>query len=114
MRRDGTSAPDGDFGHRYAVRRRRGDDETYLQRCPDNPDGRTTLAFQTIDDFVTPTWPGGSHPQQLHLDLSVDDIDAATPRVLELGARLHEHQPSTDGGFRVFLDPVGHPFCLIR
>lgn len=143
MRRDGTSAPDGDFGHRYAVRRRRGDDETYCSAAtdggllgwpledgagedfatlsppgggvsPDNPDGRTTLAFQTIDDFVTPTWPGGSHPQQLHLDLSVDDIDAATPRVLELGARLHEHQPSTDGGFRVFLDPVGHPFCLIR
>ncbi len=25
-----------------------------------------------------------------------------------------EHQPSEDGAFRVFLDPVGHPFCLIR
>jgi hypothetical protein len=33
--------------------------------------------------------------------------------VLALGAHLHEHQPSQDGGFRVYRDPVGHPFCLI-
>lgn len=35
---------------------------------PDNPDGRTSIAFQRIDDYITPTWPGGEHPQQLHLD----------------------------------------------
>lgn len=81
---------------------------------PDNPNGRPTLAFQTIEDFVAPTWPVGSHPQQFHLDFSVDDIDGATPGVLELGARIHKHQPSTDDGFRVFLDPAGHPFCLVR
>jgi predicted enzyme related to lactoylglutathione lyase len=81
---------------------------------PDNPDGRATLAFQQIDDWVTPTWPGGEHPQQIHLDFSVDDIDAAEPHVLALGARVHEHQPSENGGFRVYLDPAGHPFCLIR
>ncbi len=81
---------------------------------PENPDGRATLAFQRIEDWVAPTWPGGEHPQQFHLDFSVGDIDAAEPQVLALGARLHAHQPSEDGGFRVFLDPVGHPFCLIR
>jgi predicted enzyme related to lactoylglutathione lyase len=81
---------------------------------PDNPDGRATLAFQRIDDWVAPTWPGGTHPQQFHLDFSVGDIDAAEPRILELGAIRAEHQPSTDGNFRVFLDPAGHPFCLIR
>lgn len=80
----------------------------------DRPDGHTSLAFQQIEDWVTPTWPGGSHPQQMHLDLSVPDIDAAEPRVLAAGARVHEHQPSTEGGFRVYLDPVGHPFCLVR
>ena len=26
---------------------------------PDNPDGRPSLAFQRIDDWVPPTWPGG-------------------------------------------------------
>ncbi len=81
---------------------------------PTRRDGRTTLAFQRIDDWVPPTWPGGSHPQQVHLDLSVEDIDSAEPAVLAAGARVHEHQPSESGGFRVYLDPVGHPFCLVR
>jgi len=81
---------------------------------PDNPDGRTTLAFQRIDDFVEPTWPGGAHPQQMHLDLAAPDMDASERAVLAAGARRHDHQPSADGGFRVFLDPAGHPFCLIR
>lgn len=81
---------------------------------PDRPDGHATLAFQRIDDWVAPTWPGGAHPQQFHLDFSVGDIDAAEPRILGFGATRAEHQPSTDGGFRVFVDPAGHPFCLIR
>ena len=81
---------------------------------PENPDGDATLAFQRIDDYATPTWPGGTHPQQFHLDLSVEDIDEAEPQVLAAGARLHEHQPSGSGSFRVYLDPAGHPFCLIR
>jgi hypothetical protein len=81
---------------------------------PDNPDGRAALAFQRIDDWMEPTWPGGEHPQQFHLDFSVGDIAAAEPQVLALGARVHDHQPSQNGGFRVYLDPVGHPFCLIR
>ncbi|WP_245616123.1 VOC family protein [Phycicoccus jejuensis] len=81
---------------------------------PERPDGRTTLAFQRIDDWVAPTWPGGAHPQQFHLDLSVQDIDAAEPAVLAAGASVHAEQPSSDGGFRVYLDPAGHPFCLVR
>ncbi|MDN5724790.1 MAG: VOC family protein [Propionibacteriales bacterium] len=81
---------------------------------PDNPDGRPTLAFQRVDDWVEPTWPGGAHPQQFHLDFNVGDIEAAEPAVLAIGARVHDHQPSTDGGFKVYLDPAGHPFCLIR
>jgi len=80
---------------------------------PDNPEGRTTLAFQRIDDWVEPTWPGGDHPQQFHLDFSVSDIDQAEPAVLAAGARVHQHQPSERGTFRVYLDPVGHPFCLV-
>lgn len=76
---------------------------------PKNPDGRTTLPFQRIDDWIEPTWPGGVHPQQAHLDLSVPDIAAAEPQVVAAGARVHPHQPSKDGGFRVYLDPVGHP-----
>ena len=80
----------------------------------DRPDGRTSLAFQRIDDWVAPTWPGGAHPQQFHLDLSVPEIPAAEPAVLAAGATRHEHQPSGNGGFVVYLDPAGHPFCLVR
>lgn len=82
---------------------------------PENPGGRTALAFQRIEDWVRPTWPGGEHPQQFHLDLTTgDDIAGVEQLVLAAGATVHEHQPSTDGGFKVYLDPVGHPFCLIR
>ncbi|QNN82747.1 VOC family protein [Brachybacterium sp. Z12] len=80
----------------------------------DEPGGEASLAFQRIDDFQRPTWPAGEHPQQFHLDFSVTDIDAAEPRALALGAVIHEHQPSGSGGFRVYLDPAGHPFCLCR
>jgi predicted enzyme related to lactoylglutathione lyase len=69
-----------------------------------------SLAFQRVPDFTPPQWPGQDAPQQMHLDVVVDDLDIAEAAVLELGATKHEHQPGTT--FRVFLDPAGHPFCL--
>jgi hypothetical protein len=68
------------------------------------------LSFQQVDDYAAPQWPGQQHPQQMHLDVVVDDLDAGEAAVLELGATRHEHQPGET--FRVFLDPAGHPFCL--
>jgi hypothetical protein len=68
------------------------------------------LCFQRVADYRRPVWPGQESPQQMHLDVVVDDLDAAEAAVLELGATKHEHQPGTT--FRVFLDPAGHPFCL--
>ncbi len=68
------------------------------------------LCFQQVTDYTAPDWPGQQVPQQVHLDVVVDDLDAAEAAVLELGATKHEHQPGTS--FRVFLDPAGHPFCL--
>ncbi len=73
--------------------------------------GGTPLAFQRVDDFRPPQWPGSEHPQQAHLDLEVDDLDAGEAAVVALGARRHEVQPGES--FRVFLDPAGHPFCLV-
>lgn len=73
---------------------------------------RAILGFQKIPFYVTPTWPEGAVPQQLHLDFNVDDLDAGEARVLALGATKADVQPGT--GFRVYLDPVGHPFCLVR
>ena len=78
------------------------------------PDAGYRLAFQRADDHVPPTWPTPERPQQFHLDVTVDDVDAAEPAVLALGARRHDVQPGqADGGrFRVYLDPAGHPFCF--
>lgn len=72
--------------------------------------GDHVIHFQRVDGFRAPEWPGQDRPQQIHLDVDVDDLDEAEGAVLALGARKHDHQPGTS--FRVFLDPAGHPFCL--
>jgi predicted enzyme related to lactoylglutathione lyase len=75
-------------------------------------EGRATLGFQKIDGYVAPTWPEGPVPQQLHLDFAVDDLDESEAHVLSIGASKADYQPGTT--FRVYLDPVGHPFCLVQ
>jgi catechol 2,3-dioxygenase-like lactoylglutathione lyase family enzyme len=79
---------------------------------PGAGEGAQSLAFQQIDDYVAPTWPGGAHPQQFHLDLRVPDLTTGEALVLASGATRHDHQPSPDD-FVVYLDPAGHPFCLV-
>jgi len=70
-----------------------------------------SVMFQQISDYNPPQWPDPAHPQQAHLDITVEDLDAGEARALELGAsRL---SGGTDQ-FRVFADPSGHPFCLTR
>ncbi|SDD29817.1 VOC family protein [Glycomyces harbinensis] len=71
---------------------------------------RPGVAFQQIPDYRTPTWPGGERPQHMHFDVKVDDLDEGEAAVLKLGARRLEGGTET---FRVFADPVGHPFCLV-
>lgn len=74
--------------------------------------GGATIAFQQIDDYVAPTWPGGERPAQLHLDFDVPDLEVGERAVLELGATKAALQPEPTA-FRVYFDPAGHPFCLI-
>lgn len=74
-------------------------------------DQGATIAFQLSPGHRPPVWPSDEHPQQMHLDFEVDDLDAAERSVLDLGARKADVQPGAD--FRVFLDPAGHPFCLV-
>jgi catechol 2,3-dioxygenase-like lactoylglutathione lyase family enzyme len=74
------------------------------------PEG-ATLAFQRAPDHQPPVWPSADRPQQLHLDFDVPDLDAGEQSVLALGARKADVQPGTT--FRVYLDPAGHPFCLV-
>lgn len=68
-------------------------------------DTTSGIAFQLAPDHIAPGWPDPGVPQQFHLDVMVDDIQAATSQVLSCGARcLHG---------TVFADPAGHPFCLV-
>lgn len=68
------------------------------------------ISFQQVDAYRAPVWPGQEHPQQMHLDVVVEDLDEGEAAVVALGATKHDHQPGET--FRVFLDPAGHPFCL--
>src|SRR5512144_77800 len=65
------------------------------------------ISFQQVDAYTPPEWPGQEVPQQMHLDVIVEDLDAAEAAVLALGATKHGHHPGTT--FRVFLAPAGHP-----
>lgn len=73
--------------------------------------GRADLGFQLDPHHVRPGWPDGA-PQQAHLDFDVGDLDAAETQVVAVGAEKAEVQPRPDR-WRVFLDPAGHPFCLV-
>jgi hypothetical protein len=68
------------------------------------------ISFQQVPAYTPPRWPSQEVPQQMHLDVIVEDLDAAEAAVLGLGATKPQHQPGTT--FRVLLDPAGHPFCL--
>ncbi|SEB50862.1 Glyoxalase-like domain-containing protein [Paramicrobacterium humi] len=74
-------------------------------------EGIPAVAFQQVENYRAPEWPDQEVPQQFHLDVMVDDLDEAERQVLEHGAtdtgKKYEH-------FRVFLDPAGHPFCIVH
>lgn len=80
-----------------------------LLRCPT---GGTGLSFQSEAWYRPPVWPEepGEQQKMLHLDILVDDLDAAGAHAVAAGAVLADHQPQDD--VRVYLDPAGHPFCL--
>jgi len=81
-----------------------GEDDGWASLEP-TPSG-LRLAFQQVTKHRA---PGRGRPQQLHLDVEVTDLDAGQARVLDLGGALLRD----DGGYRVFIDPAGHPFCLV-
>jgi predicted enzyme related to lactoylglutathione lyase len=76
-------------------------------------DGVHRIDVQLAANHVRPQWPDGQ-PQQIHLDVYVDDLPAAHDEVLALGATLLQAADdlTTREGFRVYADPAGHPFCL--
>lgn len=85
------------------------DDDWHVVMVDDEP----RIAVQLAPEHRSPNWPDGD-PQQLHLDLWVDDIESSQTEVLRLGAGLLQEETDSDApdAFRVYADPAGHPFCL--
>jgi len=53
-------------------------------------DGEWRLGVQLAPNHVPSEWPDGTQQQQIHLDLHVDDLQAAHEEAISLGARLLE------------------------
>lgn len=79
-------------------------------------DGQARLAVQCVAELPPSTWPGPQVPQQLHLDLTVADVEALAvqrDRALALGATvLDDRSSDPEEPLYVFADPAGHPFCI--
>ncbi len=76
------------------------------------PSGQV-IAFQRAADHQAPRWPDPAHPQQSHLDVAVADLDSGERAVLAAGGTVLERGTDPQG-WRVYADPAGHPFCLVR
>ena len=71
--------------------------------------------------FQASTAPPGAGAAKVHFDVLVGDLAAAHDRVIAAGAAfIGEHvspRPGPAGepaSWRVYQDPAGHPFCLVR
>ena len=78
-------------------------------------DDAPRVAVQLAPNHVPPEWPDGT-PQQIHIDLWVDDFNAAHEEVMALGATVlkaaEQVPPEARDNYQVYADPAGHPFCL--
>lgn len=55
------------------------------------------------------------HWTPVHLDVVVDDLDAAVRRALDAGARLERDvEEKAWGAIALLADPFGHGFCLLQ
>lgn len=77
-----------------------------MLRTPAGP----ALGFQPAPDHVPPQWPGQERPQQIHLDLDVENVAQAAARAAGLKAT------ELGGGpyWATLADPAGHPFDLCQ
>lgn len=75
--------------------------------------GEWRIGVQLAPNHVPPEWPHGT-PQQVHLDLHVDDPRRAHEEAINLGALLLQAATDLDSaeGHQVYADPAGHPFCI--
>ena len=49
-------------------------------------DGAQPVMFQQVEQYTAPRWPDPAYPQQIHLDVTVQDVDEAERAALDIGA----------------------------
>ena len=90
------------------------DDHGWIQLR--DPAGGVGLNIQAEDWYRPPTWPEepDAPTKMMHVEIEVDDLEAAIQVVVESGGRTAPSQPADrdPSRIRVMLDPAGHPFCL--
>ena len=78
--------------------------------------GGRTLRFQQVVSLQRTTWPTSDVPMQLHLDMTVHDVEELHEqrrRAEVLGAQLLlDRSTDPDEPLYVLSDPAGHPFCV--
>ncbi len=90
----------------------RGDDWLVLR----DRTGDARIAVQHVAALQAATWPDPAVPQQLHLDLTVPNVEELArqrDRAMSLGAAmLQDRSGDPEEPLYVFADPAGHPFCI--
>lgn len=80
--------------------------------CVIDAEGQWRIGVQLAPDHEPPQWPDGA-PQQVHLDLHVEDPRESHEAAMAAGARLLlAGDLAATAGHQVYADPAGHPFCL--
>ena len=69
-----------------------------------------TVSTHAINPFLYKNIAHDTEKDFQPVSLFGDDLEAAGAHAVAAGATLAEFQPQDD--VRVYLDPVGHPFCL--
>ena len=96
-------APDAralaDFYRRLLGWETRDDEPYWVTLRP--PSGGATISFQTEPAYVRPSWPSGADHQQMmmHLDVEVDDLDAAGAHAVAHGGAHHGTAAGRRRGF---------------
>lgn len=70
------------------------------------------ILFQRNPQYQPPVWPDKPEAQQqmAHIDFAVNDLEQSVQHAVLCGAAMADEQHSD--GWRVMIDPAGHPFCL--
>lgn len=69
-------------------------------------DGAPVISFQQVAELKTAK-------NRIHLDVKVDDLEAATEKIKNIGGKLLQVCHEDSYTWRVMADPEGNEFCIV-